>query len=198
MTTLTDPLILASKSPYRAAVLDQTGFSFTQVSADVNESAVKESLTGQSPEAVAVAIARAKGAAVSALHPDAIVIAADQLCVVDHHCLSKPMNADIAVQQLTQLANRSHHLVNGLVLFRCGTQLWEGTQTCTLSMRALTESEIRRYVQDDEPYFSCGGYKFESLGVHLFSKVDGTSDAIQGLPLLPLLDVMRKHQLYQL
>lgn len=179
-------------------MLAQTGFSFTQVSADVDESALKQRMNDQSPEAVAVAVARAKGAAVSALHPDAIVIAADQLCVVDHHCLSKPMNADIAVQQLTQLANRPHQLVNGMVLFRHGTQLWEGTQTCTLSMRALTESEIRRYVQDDEPYFSCGGYKFESLGVHLFSKVEGTSDAIQGLPLLPLLDAMRTHQMYTL
>jgi septum formation protein len=198
LTTLADPLILASQSPYRSAVLAQTGFAFTHVSADVDESALKQSLTGQSPEAVAVAVARAKGSAVSALHPDAIVIAADQLCVVDHHCLSKPMTADVAIQQLTQLANRSHQLVNGMVLFRHGTPLWESTQTCTLHMRALTDAEIAHYVHCDEPYFSCGAYKFESLGIHLFSEVEGTSDAIQGLPLLPLLSAMRAHQLYQL
>ena len=198
MPTLAAPLILGSESPSRAAVLAQTGFLFTQVAAHVDESDLKQRMAGHPPEAVALALANAKGAVVSERYPDAIVIAADQLCVVDDQSLSKPMTADGATQHLIRLANRSHHLINGMVLYRQGTPLWESTQTCTLHMRALTDAEIRRYVQDDKPYFSCGGYKFESLGVHLFSQVNGTNDAIQGLPLLPLLDAMRTHQLYTL
>ena len=152
----------------------------------------------QHPDALAFALAHAKGTAVSALHPEAIVIAADQLCVVDNTYLSKPITVDVAIQHLTRLANRSHQLINGVVLYRHGQPLWGATHTCTLHMRALTTAEIDSYVQLEKPYFSCGAYKFESLGVHLFSKVDGNSDAIQGLPLLPLLAAMRAHQLYTL
>ena len=198
MPTPTAPLILGSESPYRAAVLATTGLPFTQAAAAIDEAAHKHSLHTQSPEALALGLAHAKGAAVSALHPEAIVIAADQVCAFENQLLSKPMTADVAIQQLNQLANRSHQLINGVVLYQHGKGLWGTTHTCTLHMRSLTDAEIAHYVHCDEPYFSCGAYKFESLGIHLFSEVEGTSDAIQGLPLLPLLSAMRAHELYTL
>ena len=198
MLSLSQPLILASQSPYRAAVLRSAGFEFSQIAAEIDESGLKDTLAQETFETIAIQLAIAKGLYISRQFPTSVIIAADQLCVMRNQIFSKPGNKERAIQQLTELSGNKHSLVNGMVLCKDGRCLWSDSQQCHLDMRHLTSGEILRYIDLDTPYDTCGAYKIESFGSHLFSSIQGSSDAIQGLPLLPLLQAMREHQFYSL
>mgnify|MGYP000042895156 CR=1 FL=1 len=135
----------------------------------------------------ALALAAAKARAVSTRQPDAYVIGADQICVHKGDILSKPGSYDRAEAQLAALSGSTHQQHSAVVLARGGEIVWQHVATASLTMRALTADEIHAYVAADAPLSSCGSYKFEGLGRHLFSAVTGEQDVIQGLPLVPLL-----------
>ena len=181
------PLVLASGSTIRQQMLKAVGLTFSVVPSGVDEDTIK---TGQAVDgipALALALARAKTLAVSASHPHAYVIGADQLCVHRGRILSKPGSYERAEAQLANLAGDTHQQHCGVVLARDGEILWEHAAAAHLTMRGLTAEDIRAYVAADAPLSSCGAYKFEALGRHLFATVDGDHDVIQGLALVPLL-----------
>ena len=74
--------------------------------------------------------------------------------------------------------------------------IWSKVEISTLRMHKLTTNEIKNYVKHEKPFNSCGSYKLESLGFNLFSKIDGSDDTIQGLPLIPLLKELKKNGIY--
>jgi septum formation protein len=76
--------------------------------------------------------------------------------------------------------------------------IWSKVEIATLKMHKLTTKEIKNYIKHEKPLNSCGSYKLESLGFHLFSKIDGSDNAIQGLPLIPLLRELKKHGIYSI
>lgn len=168
-------------------MLKAVGLAFSVVPSGVDEDGIKATLTEAEIPATALALARAKALAVSASHPAAYVIGADQLCVHRGRILSKPGSYDRAEAQLISLRGDTHEQHCGVVLALASDIIWEHTAHASLTLRALTADEIRTYVAADAPLSSCGAYKFESLGRHLFSAVDGDHDVIQGLALVPLL-----------
>lgn len=188
MTLLqSSPLILASGSSIRQQMLKAVGLAFSVMPSGVEEDAIKAEMASAPIPELAAALARAKTLLVSTAHPEAYTIGADQICVHQGKILSKPGSYDRAEAQLTQLAGSTHQQHCAVTLAR-GTQvLWECHAVAHLTMRALSAADIRAYVAADAPLSSCGAYKFEGLGRHLFAQVEGDHDVIQGLALVPLL-----------
>lgn len=181
------PLILASGSTIRQQMLKACGLTFSVEISGVDEEAISATLADATPPQHALALARAKALAVAKSHPDAYVIGADQLCCLGSQIFNKPGTYDKAEAQLAQLAGKTHHQHCGCVIARGADMVWECTAEAALTMRALSKEEIRAYIAADAPLASCGSYKFESLGRHLFRSAEGDHDVIKGLPLLPLL-----------
>lgn len=187
------PLILASGSTIRQSMLRGVGLAFSVVPSGVDEDIIKRERAAAPVAERALALAEAKALSVSRSHPDHLTIGADQMCALDGAVFDKPGSYANAEAQLAKLAGRTHQQISAVVLARGDTLLWSHAATASLTMRPLTQAEIKAYIAADAPLQSCGAYKLESLGRHLFSAVEGDNDTIQGLPLIPLLAALHHH-----
>lgn len=187
MLTQHAPIILASGSAIRQHMLKAVGLSFSVEPSGVDETSIKQQREGAPIPELAIALASAKTLSVSERHPSAYTIGADQLCVHRGRTLSKPGSYERAEAQLAELAGDTHEQHCGIVLAKGSEILWTHHAVARLTMRELSASAIRAYVAADSPLASCGAYKFEGHGRHLFRHVEGDHDVIQGLALVPLL-----------
>lgn len=181
-------LILASTSPYRRALLERLGVPFTAIAPDCDEDAVKSA--GLPPLLVARRLARRKVHSICGRYPHAVVIGSDQVLDLEGERLDKPGSAEAAIRQLQRLAGRTHRLITAVaVASPTGWTDWENVSE--LSMRALSDDALRRYVATDNPWDCAGSYKLECRGVALFERIH-TDDqtAIIGLPLLKLTQIL--------
>jgi len=181
------PLILASGSTIRQQMLKAVGLKFSVVPSGVDEESLKNELDGKPMGDIAMALARAKTLFVSAQNPQAYTIGADQLCVLGDRVIDKPGSHSKAEAQLAMLSGKTHQQHCAVVLARGSDVVWEHVGIAKLTMRALSPAEIKSYIAADAPLASCGSYKFEELGRHLFSAVEGDHDVVKGLALVPLL-----------
>jgi septum formation protein len=131
---------------------------------------------------------------VSDLASGAYVIGADQVLVLEGRILSKPDSMEAARWQLLDLRGKSHTLHTAVAVATMGETIWSETEIATLTMRKLSPEFIGRYLAaaGEEALSSVGAYQIESLGIQLFEKIDGDYFSILGLPLLPLLDTLRR------
>lgn len=182
-------LILASTSRYRRELLTRAGVVFEAVSPTVDEEALKDDRPAQE---LAPFLARAKAESIARTRPDDIVIGCDQIALHRGVQLGQPRSREGAIAQLTSLAGDSHHLVTAMIVMR-GAEAYEHLETPKLTMRALSHDQIVRYVEADEPIWSCGSYRLESRGITLFEKIE-TSDhsTVVGLPLLALVRILAR------
>lgn len=191
------PLILASTSKARAKLLEAAGLAFIVEPPGLDESVMLQAISGErslDPHDIAEVLARAKAEAVSDLASGAYVIGADQVLVLEDRILTKPDSMEAARRQLLDLRGKSHTLHTAVVVATNGETIWAETQIATLSMRKLSPEFIGRYLAaaGEEVLSSVGAYQLESLGIQLFEKIDGDYFSILGLPLLPLLDTLRR------
>ena len=190
-------LILASSSKVRARLLEAAGLAFSIQSPGLDEHAMRQAVgsTGAlSPQDIAEVLARAKAEAVSELMPGAFVIGADQVLAFGGRILSKPDNMEAARKELLDLSGKSHILHSAVALATNGGTVWAHSESSTLVMRKLSPQFIGRYLAaaGEEVLSSVGAYQIEGLGIQLFEKIDGDYFSILGLPLLPLLDALRR------
>jgi len=190
------PLALASKSVGRRRVLEQVGLPFDAYPADVDERGLEaESLAaGASVDEVAARLAAEKCLAVSRLHPERLVLGADQIASCAGRSFGKPQSRAAAVEQLRVLSGRPHRLHSAAALARGGQLLFETIAHADLTLRELSPDFIEAYLDaaGGAVETSAGAYQIESLGPHLFSRVEGDQWTIMGLPLLPTLDALRR------
>jgi len=190
-------LILASTSQSRRELLANAGLSFEIKPPGVDEDEVKLSLAATKADAIAVAttLAELKATRVSARHPEAFTIGGDSTLVCDGRLFDKPPTIAAAREQLLELRGRTHDLVSSVVVARAGGRLWHHTERARLTMRPFSESFLDAYLAlaGDSVTTSVGAYRLESIGAHLFSKVEGDYFTILGLPLLPLLSFLAGH-----
>jgi septum formation protein len=193
----TKPLILASKSPARQALLTNAGIAFETVPADLDERALQQSSGLTSPGEIATLLARAKALAVSTNHPGRFVLGADQTLALGERLFSKPAGRAQAAVQLRAFAGQSHELYAATAVARDGEILFEDVSIARITMRPLDGAAIRAYLDaaGEAVTTSVGAYQLEGLGVHLFERIVGDHFTILGLPLLPLLAFLRSRQL---
>lgn len=191
-------LILASQSAGRSALLAGAGLTFSKIPADIDERAVEAALRTNNaavdPADIAEVLAIAKAEEVSAAHPGAFVIGADQVLALGGELFEKPSSMEVARDNLLKFRGRTHQLHAAICVARDGELLWRHVSRADLTMRDFSPEFLGHYLAaaGDEVLSSVGAYRLESLGIHLFEKIEGDYFTILGLPLLPLLDFLRQ------
>jgi septum formation protein len=191
------PAILASASTSRARILEAAGLAFIVEPPGLDEAAMRQAISGEgslTPHDVAEVLARAKAEAVSDLARKACVIGADQVLALGDTILAKPDSMEAARRQLLDLSGKRHTLHTAVAVATNGETIWAETTLATLTMRKLSPEFIGRYLAaaGEEVLSSVGAYQIESLGIQLFEAIEGDYFSILGLPLLPLLDTLRR------
>ncbi len=189
------PLILASGSTTRLAMLTAAGLVAEAVAPAVDEAEVKQALRADGANAATVAehLAELKARRVARRHPEALVVGADQMLVAGEVWFDKPPDLDHARAQLRALRGRSHELVTAAVVMAGDARLWHHVARARLTMRAFSDGFLEAYVEaaGSRLLESVGAYQLEGLGAQLFARIEGDVFTILGLPLLPLLDFLR-------
>ena len=188
------PLILASKSAVRKQILEAAGIPVAVDPANIVERAVEASKGASfSAKEVALLLAREKALETARRRPSEVVLGADQTLAVGERRFTKPASLAAAHDQLAALSGRTHELHSALAVVRDGSVAFQTVVTARLSMRALSNEFIDAYVRtlENRVSTSVGAYQLESLGVHLFEKIEGDHFTILGIPLLPLLAYFR-------
>jgi septum formation protein len=190
---LADPLVLASASTVRRAVLNAAAIPVEVRPADVDERAVERDAGANEPQDVAALLARAKATAVGASMPERIVVGADQTLALGRRRFSKPADRDQAREQLLALRGQTHTLHSAVAVVQDGVVIHECIDVARLTMRVFSEAFLARYLDaaGERVTASVGGYQLERTGIHLFERVEGDHFTILGLPLLPLLAFFR-------
>lgn len=185
---MTRPLILASTSPARRALLDQVGLRYLAIPPDVDERLDAPA----APVDTARLLALRKAQAVAARHPDAIVVGADQVLDLDGESLGKPPDARAAFEQIRRLVGRPHELVTALAVVVPGDAPIVEHEVSRLTVRPLSDDEVRAYVATGEWQGCAGGYRLEGRGLALFERVEGDHTNVLGLPMPRLLTILRR------
>ena len=181
-------LILASTSTYRRELLARLGVPFQCVSPRVDESR----LPGEPAAQLAARLARLKAEAVAARHPDALVVGSDQLALRRHDILGKPGTVEACREQLR--ASSGQEVVFMTAVYLAGT----GRPEChvdhtTVRFRDLSDAEIDRYVEREQPLDCAGGFKAEALGISLFARIESADPTgLTGLPLIWVCGALRR------
>jgi septum formation protein len=182
-------LILASTSPYRLQLMRQLGLSF-QVAAPLFKEQLDQSV---SPELLVRHQALQKARSLAERYPDALIIGADQAFVDSRHrVMGKPGDSEQAVAQLMEMQGRAHVFYTGLALFDSASDAYQATcETFTVTLRPLTEAQVRAYVDRENPVDCAGSFKVEGLGIALMEKMAGDDyTTLIGLPLIRLTDML--------
>jgi len=184
----TPRLILASTSVYRRELLARLRLPFETARPETDESPLPD----ESPSELARRLASAKAHAIAKREPDAWVIGSDQVAELDGHCLGKPGNREGAIAQLTAMSGRTVAFRTGLSLCR-GERRLVALDTTTVQFRALSDSEIARYVDAELPFDCAGSFKCEGLGISLFEAIQSRDPtALVGLPLIETARLLRE------
>ena len=176
------PLILASRSPQRRAILAQLGIAFEVLHVDVEE------LEAGDPVEVARSNALRKATAGMRRRPRHTVLGVDTVVALDGEIYGKPASAREAQATLKRLAGRTHDVVSGLALAKDGNPqvVHEVTK---VTFRALDDALVRRYVECGEWAGRAGGYAIQGRGAGLVRRIMGDYLNVVGLPVAKLLDL---------
>jgi septum formation protein len=190
-------IVLASGSATRQRLLRAAGVPFEVDVAQIDEAAVIESLTAEKAPArdVADLLAELKALKVSDRHPQAFVIGADQVLSLGTSLFQKPDTRAGAREQLLRLRGRRHVLSSAVSVAREGSIIWRTVAEARLTMRDFSDAFLDAYLADagEEILGSVGAYHVEGMGIQLFSRIEGDTFTILGLPLVELLDFLRLH-----
>lgn len=188
------PLILASRSAVRRALLEGAGVPVEVRPADIDERAVEAGAPLQAPVAIAALLAREKALATARRNAGRLVLGADQILSLEGRRLTKPADKSAADAQLRTLSGRTHELYSAIAFAQDATVLFEHVAVARLTMRALSDRFLHNYLDavGEAATASVGAYQLEGLGIQLFERLDGDYFTVLGLPLMTALDFLRR------
>ena len=183
-------LILASSSPYRRELLNRLQLPFTVIAPEVDETP----LENETPRALVERLAVVKARAVADHHPGSLVIGSDQVAVHGEEIVGKPRDHAHAVEQLRQASGKAITLYTGLALINADSgHIQREVIPYRVVFRELTDEQIERYLQKEQPYSCSGSVKSEGLGIALLERFDGEDpNTLIGLPLIRLVRMLER------
>jgi len=184
-------IILASASKSRGDLLRGAGLEIETIPADLDEEIIKAK--GLDVTTTALELSKAKAHFISQQYPHRLVIGADQMMECENQRFDKPVSVDQARDQLKILRGKTHHLISAVSIYKDATCLWSHHQRAELEMRLFSDEFLEKYLGQvgTDVCTTVGGYRLESMGVQLFSRIEGDYFTILGLPLLAVLDFLR-------
>lgn len=189
-----EPLLLASRSAARRAMIEAAGIPVDIAAIDIDERAVEASAGPSGARQTALMLAQAKARAAGSRWPGRIVVGADQTLALGQRRFDKPPDRSSARDQLRTLAGRSHELHSAVAVVRNESVMFSHVETARLTMRVVSDRFLDTYLDaaGSQALASVGAYQLEKIGVHLFEKIEGDHFTILGLPLLALLAFLRQ------
>lgn len=184
------PLLLASTSPFRQSLLQKLGLPFTTAKPDTDETP----LPGEQAQQLVTRLAQSKAMACAGEHSEHLIIGSDQVCVIDGAIIGKPHTVENACRQLKAASGKTITFYTGLCLHNAKTG--ESEVICEpfhVHFRQLTDTEIRHYVEREQPLNCAGSFMCEGLGIALFERLEGRDpNTLVGLPLIALREMLAK------
>jgi septum formation protein len=180
-------LVLASASPRRAELLTAAGFEYTVDPADADESVHAD----EDARGYALRVARDKAGAVSRRHPDAYVVAADTIVVVDGAILGKPQDDADAARMLGLLSGRAHDVISAVVV-RLGPAERAGIESTRVTFAWLSPADMAWYVGSGEPRGKAGAYAIQGLASRFATGIVGSYSNVVGLPVAQVCGLLRE------
>ena len=183
-------LILASASPRRSELLSLMGLQFDVIPSDVHES----SLDGETPREHVLRLSGEKARKVSVMYPDAWVLGADTIVIINGEVLGKPRTAGEAKGMLGKLSGQTHTVFTGFTVIKKSEDILISEAVDSyVRFRDIQEDEMAWYIASEEPYDKAGGYAVQGMGAFFIREIHGSYTNVMGLPLCEVVDVLKRH-----
>lgn len=182
-------ICLASASDIRRQLLEAAGLEFEVDPAEIDESVHVDE---NDPAGTARTLALEKAFTVSRRRPGEIVLGADQVFTLEGRFMPKPGDREGVVERLTAMSGRTHVFHCGVALVRDGVSLFDVVEIAEVGFHNLSPAEIDNYADTGEGVGCAGGYQLEGAGVRLICSLEGSHFTVLGLPMIPLLDALRR------
>jgi septum formation protein len=180
--------ILASASPRRQELLRSVGLKYKTIPAHVNE----DYQEGESPREHVRRLARDKAHVIAKKYPQAWVLGADTIVVIDDMILGKPKNKPQAQKMLERLSGREHKVFTGFTLTHVASKVSKTRVIqSAVQFKKITPEEMEWYVACDEPYDKAGGYAVQGKGAYFIKSIRGSYTNVIGLPLCEVLEELK-------
>jgi septum formation protein len=188
---MADELVLASGSETRRKMMEAAGVVVRIAPIRLDEDAIRATMNseGAHPRDVADLLAEQKARRAAGQNPDAVVIGCDQVLDFEGVALGKAATPEGLRAQLGQMNGQRHDLYSAAVVYEDGRPVWRHVSRARMHMRRSSERYLDTYVRRnwDHVRHSAGGYLIEEEGIRLFSRIEGDTFTILGLPLVELL-----------
>jgi len=183
-------IVLASTSIYRSQLLSTLQIPFLISAPEIEEAP----LPGEDARQTSLRLAELKARAVAPRFPDALIIGSDQVALLNGNQLGKPMTHGNAVRQLQAMRGNTVIFHTALSLLDAATaRIQTEVVETRVKFRQLTDAQIERYLNKEQPYHCAGSAKAEGLGIALIERIEGSDpNALIGLPLIALVDMLEK------
>ena len=184
---LKNKIILASQSPRRRYLLERAGLRFTVIPSEFDEASVSAS----TPDDYVRSLAEEKARDIGRRHPDAWVIGADTVVVVEGRMLGKPASTPEARDMLRRLSGRTHQVLTGYCICRMSDErLFADTVRTDVIFKTLSNDEIEWYIQTGEPFDKAGAYAIQGIGTFLVKRINGSYTNVVGLPVCEVIEIL--------
>lgn len=180
-------VVLASASPRRRELLTLIGIEHSVVPSNFDETMQP----GEEPLGHALRLAVEKAGAVASAHPDAVVIGADTVVVLDGKVLGKPSTPAEAGETLRALNGRTHTVITAVAV-AYGGAVRQGAEQVAVTFRRLDDDEVDAYVATGEGMDKAGAYGIQGFGATIVERTEGDYFAVMGLPLVRLVGLLRE------
>jgi len=188
------PILLASSSKYRAALLSQLGLNFIQVAPNIDESPI----SAEMPHDLVSRLSEQKAEALAKQYPSHIIISSDQIALTQNNkILGKPLTHARALEQLMQVSGQKMTLLTGLCVISPSPNRTIGWHKqlivvpYSVYFRTLNIRQVNDYITREKPLDCAGAFKVEGLGISLFEKLEGDDpNSLIGLPLIALCSML--------
>jgi septum formation protein len=187
--SLSAPLILASASPRRQELLRFVGLKFKTIPAHLNEDYIE----GESPREHVKRLSQDKAIVIAKKYPNAVVLGADTIVVIDKSILGKPENKYQARKMLRKLSGREHKVFTGFTIAHVASKIKQTKVIqSAVKFKTISAAELEWYIACDEPYDKAGGYAVQGKGAYFIKSIRGSYTNVIGLPLCEVLETLKK------